>query len=354
MDEPDTAAPAAAGDSGSRYEVHVGFACCYRCVFCPSAAPGSHRRRARIEEVTTEIDRAARRGATSLNFSGGEPSIHPAIEEMVRHARDRGFGHIGMITNGRGLSDPNRLSSLCDAGLSQVSLSFHSHEARLEDRITGTEGSFEHKARALDNLVAARRAGALADGFSVKTVLHRRILDRLEDLVDFFVQRGVHRIGFNFIRPDHRARDKTWVPRLADTMPRLRDLVARNESEWNIELGFLDIPWCKLPWEVLSIPHLRRRYVGRNDERGISIFLGEQEPAPKRIEWKDERADVMKTHPAACGKCPLRNHCEGVWRAYLDVHGQDEFAAGPGVVKACLGGNASLQRASGNQPGQTR
>lgn len=331
--------PSSAGtdhQEGSRYEVHVGFACCYRCVFCPSAAPGSHRRRARPDEVAAEIERAARQGATSLNFSGGEPSIHPAIADLVGIAREQGFQHIGMITNGRGLSDPDALDLLCERGLTQVSLSIHSHTAGLEDRITGTPGSFEHKMRALANLVTARRAGRLADGFAVKTVLHRKIVDTLDELVVFFADRGAREIGFNFIRPDHRARNKTWVPSLAQTTPRLRQVVMRNESELGVNLGFLDVPWCKLPWEVLSVPRLRRRYMGRNDERGISIFLSEKEPAPKRIVWKDERADVMKTHPPGCGSCAVRDRCEGVWRGYLDVYGPGEFDAGPGVVEACL------------------
>lgn len=323
-------------DAPRHHEVHVGFACCYRCVFCPSAAPGHHRRRAGLDEVIEEIEHAARQGASSINFSGGEPSIHPRVPEMVRRAGELGFGTIGMITNGRGLVEEAKLKHLCDLGLNQVGLSVHSHTAALEDRITGVPGSFASKTRAMDNLVRVHRDGLLPRGFSVKTVLQRRILGRLDELVAFFLEHGVRDIGFNFIRPDHRARNKQWVPRLSDTTPRLRELVVLNESSLGANLAFLDIPFCKLPWELLSVPSLGRKYLGINRDRDITIFLSEHEGGRKRIAWEQERKNVMKTHPPACATCPLRDRCEGIWRGYIDIHGPGEFDAGPGVVEASL------------------
>lgn len=318
------------------YEVHVGFDCCYQCVFCPSAAPGHHRRRAKLEEVTGEIEHAARQGAGSINFSGGEPSLHPDFPEMVRCAWELGFNHIGMITNGRGLSKADKLDRLCELGLTRVSLSFHSHNARMEDSITSLRGSFAHKSQALSNLVTAHRAGQLPDGFSIKTVLQRKILGHLEKLVTFFMDRGVLDIGFNFIRPDHRACDKRWVPSLAETTPRLRELFLRNESSLGANLAFLDIPFCKLPWEVLSVPLFRQRYMGRNHDRQITIFLSESEGSRKRFDWKHERKNVMKSHVPACEQCLLRSRCEGIWRGYLNIYGSEEFNTGPSVVEACF------------------
>lgn len=320
----------------SHFEVHVGFACCYHCVFCPSAAPGHHRRWARLEEVTGEIERAAGQGATYLNFSGGEPSLHPEFEQMIRRARDLGFRHIGMITNGRGLVEEEKLERLCGLGLNRVSLSFHSPNAKLEDLITGLPGSFTFKNRALTNLVRMHQVGYLQDGLSVKSVLHSQILDKLDDLVEFFVQRGVRDIGFNFIRPDHRARNKHWVPKLSDITPCLRDLVVHNESMLGANLSFLDIPLCKFPWEVLSLPLLRQRYIGVNYDRQITIFLSESDGGHKRFDWKRERKNVMKTHPQTCEQCLLNHCCEGIWRGYLDIYGSREFSVGPGIIETCL------------------
>jgi len=319
-----------------RYEIHVGFSCCYQCVFCPSAAPGHHRQFASLQQIQSEIDRAFESGHESVNFSGGEPSMHPDFCQMVEYAKEKGFKQICVCTNGFGFADENAAARLFEAGISQVSISVHSHLEKHEERITNRSGSFKRKIKAIGNLVKARAANQLVDGLSLKTVIHKQLINRFRQHVEFFQDLGFDDIGFNFIRPDHRSRSSKWVPAFKDLTPKLRDLVLSNETTLKMNLSFLDVPTCMFPWEVLTEPRLRQRYIGRNFERRITIFSPTEENGVRRFEWSDERKNSMKSHPAACSTCQINDVCEGVWRGYLDVYGDDEFAAGPAKVETCL------------------
>ena len=96
------------------------------------------------------------------------------------------------------------------------------------------------------------------------------------------------------------------------------------------------------PWGVLSAPHLRDKYIGENwdvvtDVTEMRRRETRDQPAGERIRfnWRDKRMEFKTTLPV-CRGCQLEQRCEGVWQAYLDIYGPDEFAAGPAVVEACL------------------
>jgi hypothetical protein len=118
--------------------------------------------------------------------------------------------------------------------------------------------------------------------------------------------------------------------------------VVRNKRQLGIRLNFADFPLCKLPWSVLADPTLRQRYIGENWDSVTDVSemrrrqtrdaaAGEQ----IRFNWKDKRMEFKTTLPG-CAACQLAASCEGVWRAYLDIHGAGEFSAGPAVIEASL------------------
>ena len=44
--------------------------------------------------------------ASAVQFSGGEPTIHPDFLRIVATARDLGFSHIQIASNGLTLAEP--------------------------------------------------------------------------------------------------------------------------------------------------------------------------------------------------------------------------------------------------------
>src|SRR5689334_24859978 len=66
-----------------------------------------------LEEMKRRLDLLADMGTSIITISGGEPLMHPQLEEVIRHIRKRGMV-AGMITNGFLLS-VKRIQSLNDA-----------------------------------------------------------------------------------------------------------------------------------------------------------------------------------------------------------------------------------------------
>ena len=67
------------------------------------------------------IDKLAELGTSVVAFSGGEPMLHPDLDELVRHIRARGM-MTGLITNGYFLV-PKRIEALNRAGLDFLQIS---------------------------------------------------------------------------------------------------------------------------------------------------------------------------------------------------------------------------------------
>ena len=74
-----------------------------------------------LEEIKKRLDILAEMGTSIITISGGEPLLHPDIDEVIRHIRQRGM-IAGMITNGFFLNK-ERIERLNDAGLEHLQIS---------------------------------------------------------------------------------------------------------------------------------------------------------------------------------------------------------------------------------------
>src|SRR5438445_7849082 len=72
------------------------------------------------------IDKLADLGTSVVAFSGGEPMLHPALDDLIRYIRRRGM-MAGLITNGYFLV-PKRIEELNQAGLDFLQISIDNVE----------------------------------------------------------------------------------------------------------------------------------------------------------------------------------------------------------------------------------
>jgi MoaA/NifB/PqqE/SkfB family radical SAM enzyme len=74
-----------------------------------------------LEEMKNRLDLLADMGTSILTISGGEPLMHPELDEVIRHMRRRGM-IAGLITNGFYLNR-ERIERLNEAGLEHLQIS---------------------------------------------------------------------------------------------------------------------------------------------------------------------------------------------------------------------------------------
>jgi MoaA/NifB/PqqE/SkfB family radical SAM enzyme len=73
------------------------------------------------ETMIERLDQLADLGTNIVTFSGGEPLLHPELDQLISHVRRRGI-IAGMITNGY-LLTAQRVQQLNDAGLDHMQIS---------------------------------------------------------------------------------------------------------------------------------------------------------------------------------------------------------------------------------------
>ncbi len=78
------------------------------------------------EEMLHRIDLLAALGTAAITISGGEPLLHPELDEIIRRIRSHGM-LAGLITNGYMLT-PGRIKRLNRAGLDQLQISIDNVE----------------------------------------------------------------------------------------------------------------------------------------------------------------------------------------------------------------------------------
>jgi MoaA/NifB/PqqE/SkfB family radical SAM enzyme len=76
--------------------------------------------------MISRIDRLGALGLSVLTFSGGEPTLHPDLDDLVRRVRARGM-MAGLITNGFLLNE-DRIRRLNRAGLDYLQISIDNVE----------------------------------------------------------------------------------------------------------------------------------------------------------------------------------------------------------------------------------
>jgi 7,8-dihydro-6-hydroxymethylpterin dimethyltransferase len=140
--------------------LEVNQACNLDCPLC-FANSGTHLSHsgweATFEQVEYMIDRfiAAEGNPEVIQFSGGEPSLHPRILDFIKLAQDKGINYVMMITNGiRIARDDKFLAGLAELK-PHIYLQFDGFDAETNRIIRGKPDLIEDKIRALDRLAEA-------------------------------------------------------------------------------------------------------------------------------------------------------------------------------------------------------
>jgi uncharacterized radical SAM superfamily Fe-S cluster-containing enzyme len=96
--------------------------------------------------------------ASAVQLTGGEPTIHPDFLRIVASAREMGFSHIQIASNGITLAEPGFAEKCAEAGLHTVYLQFDGVDDEVYEFTRGRK-LFDIKKRALENI---HRAGMKA------------------------------------------------------------------------------------------------------------------------------------------------------------------------------------------------
>src|ERR1039457_2887140 len=132
--------------------IEVNSACNMDCPLCFSnASPGFSLS---LEEVEQMLDDYVRTEGNPevVQFSGGEPTIHPQIIDFVRAAKARGIPFVMINTNGKRIARDDRFLDQLNAVRPSLYCQFDGFESETYRILRGEPDILDEKLRALDRL----------------------------------------------------------------------------------------------------------------------------------------------------------------------------------------------------------
>jgi radical SAM protein with 4Fe4S-binding SPASM domain len=179
------------------------------------------------EELTTAewkrvIDKAWELGIPHIIFTGGEPTLHADLPELIAHA-ERNGQITGLNTNARRLSDPNYVVKLVEAGLDHVQITLESSEAEVHDQMVQAKGAFAQTVKGLKNVLASPLY------VMTNTTMLRTNAQTIPATLDYLAETGVPTIGLNALI--HAGRGATVGTGLAESELSALLEMARQKTE---------------------------------------------------------------------------------------------------------------------------
>ena len=206
------------------------YRCPLRCVYCSNPIGYRAVREALDGAAWSRVfGEAAALGAVHVGLTGGEPTLHPDLEQIVAGASAASlYSHL--VTAGTTL-DRNGLAALARAGLRSVQLSIQDAEPAASDAIAGAE-CFDAK------LAFAAAVRELALPLTLNVVLHRHNLARVGEIIALAQRLGATRLELA------NAQYQGWALRnraaLLPTRAQL-DLAAREVARLRAEVRDVEI-----------------------------------------------------------------------------------------------------------------
>ncbi|MEO7888829.1 MAG: radical SAM protein [Vicinamibacterales bacterium] len=218
--------------------IEVNSACNMSCPLCFSTAgPGFSLT---LEEVEAILDDFVRtEGAPEVvQFSGGEPTIHPQIIDFVRAAKARGIRSVMINTNGRRIAKDDAFVEELNEVRPSIYFQFDGFDATTSLALRGEADIVRDKLRALDRLAAI--------GLNVTLVpaIERGVNEHeVGRIVDLAIRHPAVR-GINFQPAFHSGRHLQHDPMTRLTIPDILRLIEEQTAGRFTVADFIPVPCC--------------------------------------------------------------------------------------------------------------
>jgi MoaA/NifB/PqqE/SkfB family radical SAM enzyme len=296
------AAPLARGQlyDARTISLHFTDLCNEACVFCAADTAAGRRETVDSSEIIAVLDAHPPADWSTVNIHGGEPTLRPDFLELLGVVRTRGYKRVILQTNAIRMSNRKFAEAVHRIGVDVFVCGFHSADPLNAARITRNAKAFDLAQRGFDRI---KQAGAT---LRVTTVVCAENFTELPAIARLCAARGVDHLNFSALQPQAFARGS--LVSYDACRPYLTEAIDTALSA-GLTVTLEGIPYCTCPgYEALHV-----------DWRTQNL----------KVTFHDLVIDDFNTFLNAttrvladpCTTCLLRVECGGVYRDYLDVHG---------------------------------
>jgi 7,8-dihydro-6-hydroxymethylpterin dimethyltransferase len=272
--------------------IEVNSSCDMACPLCfAEAAPGFNLT---LEEVEDILDHyvATEGNPQVVQFSGGEPSIHPQIIPMLKAAGARGIPNVMLNTNGKRIARDDRFLAELAEVRPTIYFQFDGFEPRTWQTIRGEADILPVKLRALDRLAQIDCPVILVPA------IERGVNDHeIGAIVRFGLDHPVVK-GINFQPAFHAGRHSTHDPMQRITNPDVIRAIEQQTDGMFVQSDFIPVPCCFPTCNSVTYAYI-------DEERKVT-------PLPRLLNV-DDYLDYISNRVMPDLGVELRRALEGLW-----------------------------------------
>jgi uncharacterized radical SAM superfamily Fe-S cluster-containing enzyme len=283
--------------------IEVNSACNMSCPLCFANAGAGFN--LTLEEVEGILDHlvATEGNPEVVQFSGGEPSIHPQIVPMMRAAKARAIRHVMLNTNGKRIADDDTFLADLAEIRPTIYFQFDGFERETSRILRGEPDLLDQKLRALDRLAAIG-----ANVILVPAVERDVNLQEVGAIVKFAIGHPAVR-GLNFQPAFHAGRHIVFDPLQRLTIPDILRELERQTDGMFVVGDFVPVPCCFPTCNSVT----------------YALIDGERVLPLPRVLNVDDYLDYITNRAAPDLSAEVRAALEGLWSSSA-VAGSDTVA----------------------------
>jgi len=301
----------------SKKITHIDFYLCYRCqdncLFCSASFLMKKFKNypLSLNEVSDFLIKIKKKGITSINFTGGEPTLYPYFESVLRLSKRLKF-KVYVNTNGEKFADKNFVNKTAPF-IDEVCFSFQGHNKKVHNFLVNTKGNFEKQLRALKNL------SSYPIRFFSNLVVTKFNFNFLQKTTQFVFENGIQELLISNLVPEGEGLKNypVLIVRLKKIKEIIPFLINIANSKRKI-IRFIGFPMCILkPYFFYS-----------NDlffDSRLYVERGFKKDKPVLIQKKIFSPEYKRFKSAKCKNCVYNKICGGVFKEYYKRFGDEEL-----------------------------
>ena len=307
-------------------ELTLNYNCNAHCVFCyssPEIESWKNKGLLDIKKATQYMMDSYKSGARLLQAIGGEPTIYPALPEILSLARKIGYPIIQIVTNGQRMADYSYAKKLRDSGLNTVTFSLHAPEPKLHDRIVGLDNAFRNIIKAIENSIKLNIY--INIGTAVNSLNYKKIPKLAEFIYENYSIESYHFVAMHFIGGAEENREKLKTS-YSQTLPYLKKALYYLSEKRIMAIAPIlsNYQPCLLP----GLEHLISDWMYPfNDD---DLYLPEK---VYRESMYTMITNTLRMKGKKCDECIYSKLCAGFEKKYFEIYGDREFKPLKSVAK---------------------
>ena len=284
--------------------IEVNTGCNLACPTCfANAGPGYNLT---LDEVGFMLDQFVRTEADPevVQFSGGEPTLHPQLFTMIRMAREKGIRRVMVNTNGLRIAEDETWARRLGELKPMVYLQFDGLEDETYVTLRG-EPLLQKKLAALDRLAELDLPTILVAAVERGVNEHE-----VGALVRFGLEHPAVR-GVNFQPVTHTGRHSPFDPMDRVTIPEVVDRIQEQTEGLFVKSDFVPVPCCHPGCQSITYAYVED---------------GQVTPLPRVLNVDDYLDYITNRAWPELSEEEVRHALEGLWSSSA-VPGTDEVAS---------------------------